>query len=283
MSGGLWQKGLSAATNLMWRSVKPENKGISAACGAMGRIVASALAERRPRPLRRPPPPLRPPRRQNSKSWAGGSARSSPSSASSPSPASSARCHGRHGLGAQGRDGRAGIQQSGGAQLLQPRQGLAAFQAEMIEEGIGGDPGDRPARCLAPALGPDPARLQQRIQRAAGERHAADFLHLGPGDRLLIGDDGQRLDGRARELAGDFGLDLQLVAEVGRGAEGPAILDLDQMNAAIGIEPAQFLQQAGQIGAFRQAVGQRLFADRARPRRTGSPPAGAAIESGLRS
>src|SRR5271154_5090646 len=71
------------------------------------------------------------------------------------------RSDSRHGLRAQGRDGGTGVEQPGGTKLFHSRQGLAAFQAEMIEEGVGRDPGDRPARGLAPALGLDPGRFQQ--------------------------------------------------------------------------------------------------------------------------
>ena len=54
----------------------------------------------------------------------------------------------------------------------------------------------RPARHLAPAGGADPARLHQHVERALGDLHAADRLDLGAADRLVIGDDRQRLDRR---------------------------------------------------------------------------------------
>ena len=70
------------------------------------------------------------------------------------------------------------------------------------------------------------------------------------------------LDGGAGELAGHGRLDLQPVAQVGRRAEGPALPDLKQMHAAIGIEPGQLLQQPGDIGALGQALRQGFLGHR---------------------
>ena len=71
----------------------------------------------------------------------------------------------------------------------------------MREERLGGAVGDRPARRLAAAARADPAGLQQHVERALRDRHAADFLDLGARHRLVIGDDRQRLDRGARQLA----------------------------------------------------------------------------------
>ena len=60
--------------------------------------------------------------------------------------------------------------------------------------------GQRPARRLAAAARPDPAGLQQHVERALGGRDAADVLDLGARHRLVIGDDRERLDRRARQL-----------------------------------------------------------------------------------
>ena len=59
-----------------------------------------------------------------------------------------------------------------------------------------GRPGD-----FARARGRDEAGFQQRVQRLLGQAGAADLLDLRPRDRLVVGDDGQRLHRRARQPA----------------------------------------------------------------------------------
>src|SRR3546814_11173770 len=81
-------------------------------------------------------------------------------------------------------------------QLLDTREGVEGFQAEVVEEGLGGAPGDRAARRLAAPLGTDPADLQQRIEGALGQGDAPDLLDLGAGHRLVVGDPRQ---GRSAE------------------------------------------------------------------------------------
>src|SRR3546814_11458424 len=44
---------------------------------------------------------------------------------------------------------RAGVEQPRRLQLLDTREGVEGFQAEVVEEGLGGAPGDRAARRLA--------------------------------------------------------------------------------------------------------------------------------------
>ncbi len=67
------------------------------------------------------------------------------------------------------------------------------FQARAI--------GDRPARRFAAPAHAHPARLHQHVERAFGDGDAADFLDVGARHRLVIGDDRQRLDRRARQFA----------------------------------------------------------------------------------
>src|SRR3546814_3800460 len=56
----------------------------------------------------------------------------------------------------------AGVEQPRRLQLLDTREGVEGFQAEVVEEGLGGAPGDRAARRLAATLGPDQAEPHKR-------------------------------------------------------------------------------------------------------------------------
>lgn len=78
-----------------------------------------------------------------------------------------------HGLDAEGGDGGAGLEEAGRLELLDAGQGVAALQPEMVEEGVGGDPGDRPPGRAPPPLGADPAGLQQGVERTARVSMAA--------------------------------------------------------------------------------------------------------------
>src|SRR3546814_13054607 len=102
------------------------------------------------------------------------------------------------------------------------RQGVERFQAEVIEEAVGGAPGDRAARRLAAPLGTDPADLQQRIERALGEGDAPDLLDLRAGHRLVVGDHRQSPQGDARQLATHPVLQRQTRTGVPGARAGPA-------------------------------------------------------------
>ncbi len=80
--------------------------------------------------------------------------------------------------------------------------------------------------------------------------------------RLVIGNDRHGLDGGAGQLALDLLLDMEFRGEVTGGTETPAILDHREMHATIGIEVAQFLQQAGNICILRHARLQGIDAER---------------------
>ena len=71
-----------------------------------------------------------------------------------------------------------------------------AIEAEMIEEFGGRDPGHRATRHRAPPFRFDPAGLEQLIEGAAREANAANGLDLRARDRLMIGDDRERLERR---------------------------------------------------------------------------------------
>ena len=80
-------------------------------------------------------------------------------------------------------------QQPGALQFLEARQVGEAFEAEMVEEGLGGAVGHRPARRAAAAAHADPAGLHQQVERALAGRDAAHLFDLGAGRRLVVGDD----------------------------------------------------------------------------------------------
>ena len=78
---------------------------------------------------------------------------------------------------------------------------------------------------------------------------------LRAGNGLVIGDDGEDLQGRTRQLAR-----LGLVApynkgKIGRGAKCPVVADLDEIDPAPGIERLQLPHDVADVDAPRQAVG----------------------------
>ena len=119
----------------------------------------------------------------------------------------------------------------------------------MREKFRGRRPDQRPPRRLAPAGRAHPARLDQPVEREAGQRNAADRLDLGARDRLVIGDDRQRLDRGAGQSARDNALALQFRREVGRGAEGPAAGDAHEVDAAPVIRVSASSRTSGAISA----------------------------------
>ena len=71
----------------------------------------------------------------------------------------------------------------------------------------------------------------------------------------MVGDDGQCLDGDARELAADRRLGPQMGRQVGRGADRPAAVAAKQVDAAIGIERRELGHQRLDVGVLRQLGG----------------------------
>ena len=57
-------------------------------------------------------------------------------------------------------------------------------------------------------------QLQKNIESALRGGHTANFLDLGAGDRLVIGDDGERFDRGAREFLGDHHFARQKPGEI---------------------------------------------------------------------
>ena len=128
----------------------------------------------------------------------------------------------------------------------------------------------RPARPFAPAGGADPARVHQHVERALGNLHAADRLDLGAADRLVIGDDRQRLGRRARQPARLLARAAQQMREVGRGLEMPAPAALDQLDAAARHNGSASWPSAISIIALADMLRDLVDGQRRRPTRTGS-------------
>ena len=141
----------------------------------------------------------------------------------------------------------------------------------MRDEGFGRAIGDRPARHLAAAARPDPAGLEQHVDRALRHGDAADVLDLGARHRLVIGDDRERLDRRARQLARLHRLARQQPGEVVRGAERPFAVDAHEIDAARGIFVLQQRQHLLDVDAGRQALRRASSRRAARWRRTAAP------------
>ena len=81
-------------------------------------------------------------------------------------------------------------------------------------------------------------------------------------DRLVVGDDGEHLQGRARQTALLDHFPRHEMGEVRRGAERPALGDAGKAHATIGIELFEFLQQRGKVGVGRQAAAKLILRDR---------------------
>jgi hypothetical protein len=90
------------------------------------------------------------------------------------------------------------VEKAGRLEVVDARQVAARSEAEVGQELRRGRIKQGPARRFPAAGGPDPACLHQHVERAPRDLDAADRLDLGAADRLVIGDDRQRLGRRAR-------------------------------------------------------------------------------------
>ena len=90
-------------------------------------------------------------------------------------------------------------------ELLQRRQLAQILEAELDQEFLGGLVQDRLADDVLAAGFGDQLTVQQRLQHA-GALHAADFHDLGRGDRLLVGDHRQGLQGGSESFNGGLRL-----------------------------------------------------------------------------
>ena len=132
----------------------------------------------------------------------------------------------------------------------------------MLEEARRRAVGHGPARRLAPAAQPDPAGLEQRVERALGGDDAADLLDLGPRHRLVVGDDGERLHRGARQLARLDDVAREEEGQVAGGAERPFAGDLDEVDAAIGVMLGKVGEDRGDVASLRQPAGKLLRGER---------------------
>src|SRR5262249_33005997 len=131
--------------------------------------------------------------------------------------------------------------------LPQRRQILEILQIEELEELLARPVQHRPPRLLLLAEDADEAAVEEDLHGAAAV-HAADLVDLGAGDRLAVGDDGEHLELRARELDGLSGDELAHPVGVHRvGAELKAAGDLVQDDPPVGVVGAERLDRSGDV------------------------------------
>jgi hypothetical protein len=124
--------------------------------------------------------------------------------------------------------------------FLERRQLLERAQPEVVEELSGGGVQRRAAGRLAVADHVDPAARLERLDDLRRHHDPAHVLDVASGDRLAVGDDGERLHHRARvarRLLGEQALDVG--PELGPRLEAPAARELRQLHGA----PAPLLAQ----------------------------------------
>ena len=125
----------------------------------------------------------------------------------------------------------------------------------MGEERFRGAVGHRPPRGPAPPARAHPAGFEQHVERALRGRNAADFLHFGAGDRLVVGDDRQHLEGSPGQLALVGNLALQQPGEVFGGSERPLAGHPNEDDPAPLIVGLQTGQNGLHIGTSRHTAG----------------------------
>ena len=123
----------------------------------------------------------------------------------------------------------------------------------MLQEAVGRGVGHRPAGRTPASAQAHEAHLQQHVQGAARQGHAAHAFDLGAGDGLVVGDDGEGLQRRTRQATRLLALLGHQEAEVFGGAETPAAGDLIQLDPPPGVAFTQPRESAFHIGAVRQA------------------------------
>src|SRR5262249_20214322 len=94
--------------------------------------------------------------------------------------------------------GQLAVEQAGALELVEAREVADRVETEMAQKCVGGTERDRPPRCLPAPARPDPAGLEQHVERALRGRDAADLLDLRPRDRLVVSDDRESLGRSAR-------------------------------------------------------------------------------------
>ena len=123
----------------------------------------------------------------------------------------------------------------------------------MDQEVLGSAEGHRPARRAPSPPHADQAELQQGVEGATVGLDAADGFNLRTGHGLVIGDNGEGLLGRPRQLALLLPLLGHQEGEIRRGLEAPATGDADQFDPTLSIARAQGVDRGGNIGPLRQS------------------------------
>ena len=131
----------------------------------------------------------------------------------------------------------------------------------MRKEVLGGAVGDRTPERAAAAAKPHPAGFDQQVERAARNGNAADLLDLGARHRLMIGDDGERLDRRARKLFRLADVLGHQRAKVGGGADRPLARNLDDVDPAAAVAFRKPGDQLPEVGARREPLLQHLLVE----------------------
>jgi len=103
-----------------------------------------------------------------------------------------------------GREGESGRRSGDLGEVALRREILERFEAEALHELFRGAVEQRPAGGIGAADDPGQAPLHEHAQDLVA-LHAADVLHAGAGNGLLVGDDGQRLERRLGEPGAAFG------------------------------------------------------------------------------
>ncbi|CPN12755.1 Uncharacterised protein [Bordetella pertussis] len=125
-------------------------------------------------------------------------------------------------------------QRGGGLRRFQRRQLIQRAQAQVIEELAGGGEQRRPAGRIAMADDLDPAAVFQHLDDLRRHRHAADVLDVAARHGLPPGNDGQRLEHRARILGRFLGIEpLEIALHLRPALETPARSQLHQLQAAL--------------------------------------------------
>ena len=114
---------------------------------------------------------------------------------------------------------------------------------------------------------PHPARFHQHVERALRHRHSTDLFNVGAGDRLMIGDDGERFERRARQFSLLVTVARQRPGKIIGGAEHHRLGDPRQMDAASVIEPSQFFHHRADVRPSREAARRSPISRAARRRR----------------
>ena len=113
----------------------------------------------------------------------------------------------------------------------------------MLQEVVRSAVGHGAARRTPAASELHPSGLQQHVECAFRRRDPANFLDFCPGDGLVVGNDRQGLQSRARQAPLRDGLTFQEVGQVVCRSEGPLPGHTDEIDATPPVEALQLLQE----------------------------------------